>query len=190
MIKKALHLQNTLFPFWKDTEIFVINYMAHKNYKEDCNGPETFPSQLSGVYFLSFWLRESATVFLATGHPQEKRVRGPCLTCALVSLPVYWQRSNPLFFEMTNMSLNHFLTSLFPTFLHLPFSKLLETLTGDITLTKLFKQIPCILRTEQCQCPPLGLSVGDVLSVFDFWIVCSSGQVLSLIFVPCPLLVI
>lgn len=33
MIKKALHLQNTLFPFWKDTEIFVINYMAHKNYK-------------------------------------------------------------------------------------------------------------------------------------------------------------
>lgn len=57
--------------------------MAHKNYKEDWVEPETFPSQLSGVCFLSFWPQESATIFLAVGHPQEKRVRGPCLTCAL-----------------------------------------------------------------------------------------------------------
>lgn len=51
-------------------------------------------------------------------------------------------------------------------------------------LIKIFKEMLCMLGTEQCQHPPLGVSMGDALSVFDFRIICSSGQVLSLIFVP------
>lgn len=59
--------------------------MVHKNYREDCAGPETFPSQLSAICFISFWPQESASVFLAVVQPQEKWVRDPSLACALVA---------------------------------------------------------------------------------------------------------
>lgn len=58
--------------------------MVHKNNREECTGPKTFPSQLSAICFLSFWPQESATVFLPVVQPQEKWVRDPSLACALM----------------------------------------------------------------------------------------------------------
>lgn len=138
--------------------------MAHKTYRKDWAFPilPDFAFSPSGA----------SHCFCISGPTYEERVRVPSL--------VWWSLTvlKLLFWEMKNEFVS--LHSRFQTSSIYLLSN--SWRTPDIMLIKLFKKMLCMLGTEQCQHPPSGLSMDDVLSVFDFWIVCSLGKVLSLIF--------